>query len=121
MGGRLADLAFKTRNFQPGPGTHSPRTHDGSPKTRFGSGAKCTLEGEKEFRQKPGPGAYTQKWSTLQSSSPRYGFGSGTRDETKLKLAVPGPGTYKPKTIIGADGPAKTMAGTLAWAPAAKE
>jgi len=53
--------------------------------------------------------------------SPRFGFGSGTRDETKLKLQVPGPGSYKPKTITGADGPAKTMSATLKFAPAVKE
>jgi len=58
MAAKLEDLAFKTRNFQPGPGTHTPRRHDGSPRTKFGSGQKCRLEGEKEFRQKPGPGAY---------------------------------------------------------------
>jgi len=59
MGGKLADLAFKTANFQPGPGTHDVRRYNGSPNTKFGTGQRTSLDGGKEMKGKPGPGAYT--------------------------------------------------------------
>ena len=79
MGGKLQDLAFKTANFAPGPGTHEPRQHNGSPNTKFGSGQRTSLDGGKEMKGKPGPGTYAQNFDPLKPKAPKFGFGSGTR------------------------------------------
>ena len=49
----------------------------------------------------PGPGNY-QSTLTDKKASPKYGFGSSTRETPgKSKLNVPGPGTYKLKSTVG--------------------
>lgn len=49
----------------------------------------------------PGPGNYQASLND-KKSSPKYGFGSSTRDTgNKAKLVVPGPGAYKLKSTIG--------------------
>lgn len=55
------------------------------------------------------------------NASPRFGFGSGKRDDMARKTGVPGPGHYTAASIIGKDGPAKTMAATIDWAPERRE
>ena len=121
MGGKLQDLAFKTANFAPGPGTHEPSRHNGSPNTKFGSGQRSSLDGGKETLGKPGPGQYQGSVDGIKNRSPKFGFGSGKRADMVSRLSVPGPGTYAAKAILGMDGPSKTMASTLAFEPARKE
>jgi len=49
----------------------------------------------------PGPGNY-QNSMTDKKQAPKYGFGSSTRETgNKVKLNVPGPGSYKLKSSIG--------------------
>ena len=54
----------------------------------------------------PGPGNYEAHLKD-KKDAPKYGFGSSTRDE-KLKLNVPGPGSYRINSSIG-DVPAYAM------------
>jgi len=121
MGGKLQDLAFKTANFAPGPGTHEPSIHNGSPNTKFGSGQRSSLDGGKETLGKPGPGQYQGSVDGIKNRSPKFGFGSGKLADMVSRLSVPGPGTYAAKAILGMDGPSKTMASTLAFEPTRKE
>ena len=49
----------------------------------------------------PGPGNYEAHLKT-KKDSPKYGFGSSTRDgQHGKKLNVPGPGAYRLKSTIG--------------------
>ena len=49
----------------------------------------------------PGPGNYEATLKT-KKDSPKYGFGSSTRDGgMNKKLNVPGPGSYLVKSFIG--------------------
>lgn len=48
----------------------------------------------------PGPGNY-ESHMKQKKDSPKYGFGSSTRDGQMKKLNVPGPGSYKLKSSIG--------------------
>jgi len=54
----------------------------------------------------PGPGNYEAHLNN-RKDAPKYGFGSSTRDE-KIRLNVPGPGSYKLNSSIG-DVPAYSM------------
>ena len=47
----------------------------------------------------PGPGNY-EATMKQKRDSPKYGFGSSTRDAQK-KMQVPGPGAYRLKSSIG--------------------
>ena len=71
----------------------------------------------------PGPGQYTSKIDPLIKSSPKFGFGTGNRDDSteKLKKYVPGPGTYDSGNIIGKDGPSKSMGIKPSTSPIEKE
>ena len=83
MGGKLEDLEFKKRNFQPGPGNYEIKPRDSIPSMKFGTGSRTSLDGGKEVKMKPGPGAYTGNSTTVQKSSPKFGFGSSTREGFK--------------------------------------
>jgi len=120
MGTKLQDLEFKNRNFQPGPGNYEVKVRDSVPTMKFGTGSRTSLDGGKEMAAKPGPGTYTgSKTSTLRAS-PKFGFGSSTRDGFKT-LAVPGPGNYASKTYTGRDGPNYSMGALTTYAPKQKE
>ena len=64
---------------------------------KFGSGSRSNLEGGKETKLKPGPGAYTANNFFVQKQSPKFGFGSSVREPGTSKLNVPGPGNYTAK------------------------
>ena len=54
-----------------------------------------------DTRMGPGPGNYDIVMEN-KKSSPKFGFGSSTRDgQTARRLAVPGPGSYELKSMIG--------------------
>ena len=58
----------------------------------------------------PGPGNYQISF-TNKRGSPKYGFGTSTRETgKKTKLNVPGPGAYKLRSAIG-DVPDHAMPG----------
>jgi len=70
---------------------------------------------------KPGPGAFNQDKQSILNSAPKFGFGSGTREEIASKLKVPGPGSYGAKNMIGRDGPSTSMGAITSYTPHIKE
>lgn len=76
MGGKLEDIEFKKRNFQPGPGRYEGEKQHNIPSMKFGTGQRSQLDGDKETKMKPGPGNYSADPSKVQRSAPRFGFGS---------------------------------------------
>jgi len=54
----------------------------------------------------PGPGKYD---TVSIKSSPRFGFGSGSRPDPVKRSGVPGPGHYKIATLVGTEGYKSTM------------
>jgi hypothetical protein len=98
MGAKLEDIEFKKRNFQPGPGNYQPEKRNDIPSMKFGSGQRADMDGGKEGKVKPGPGAYTSNNFYVQRNSPKFGFGSSIRESgSASKLKVPGPGNYAAK------------------------
>lgn len=74
---------------------------------KFGTGSRAQLDGGKEGKMKPGPGAYDGNVYTTVHASPKFGFGSGKRTEEadfKAKRFVPGPGQYMSKSFVGHEG-----------------
>ena len=70
MGGKLEDLEFKKRNFSPGPGNYEVKVRNSIPSMKFGSGMRTSLEGGKEMKLKPGPGAYSGEYTRVKNQSP---------------------------------------------------
>ena len=87
---------------------------------KFGSGSRTSLDGGKEQLQKPGPGAYAGHTSKIQKQSPKFGFGSSTREGFKT-LNVPGPGNYASQGYTGRDGPTYSMGALTTYKPKEKE
>ena len=87
---------------------------------KFGTGSRTSFDGGKESLLKPGPGAYAGDPTKIQKQSPRFGFGSSTRDKFK-SLNVPGPGNYASKTFTGRDGPNYSMGALSTYYPREKE
>ena len=87
---------------------------------RFGTGSRTSIEGGKESKFKPGPGAYAGDASKVQRASPKFGFGSSTRDKLRT-LDVPGPGNYAPRLFTGRDGPTYSMGALSTYEPKEKE
>ena len=100
MGSKLEDIEFKKRNFQPGPGNYEVKVNKSIPSMKFGTGSRTSLDGGRESSFKPGPGAYAGDPTRIQKQSPKFGFGSSTRDKLKT-LSVPGPGNYAAKIFTG--------------------
>ena len=120
MGSKLEDIEFKKRNFQPGPGNYEVKINKSIPSMKFGSGSRTSLDGGRESSFKPGPGAYAGDPTRIQKQSPKFGFGSSTRDKLKT-LSVPGPGNYASKTFTGRDGPNFSMGALTTYQPKEKE
>jgi hypothetical protein len=125
MGSKLEDIEFKKRNFQPGPGAYAIKSQDNPASMKFGSGSRTSLEGGKEGKMKPGPGAYDEAnlYSTMKAP-PRFSFGSGIRTEEanlKMRKFVPGPGTYHSKSFVGKEGNHLTMGSQLKYDQPSKE
>lgn len=71
----------------------------------------------------PGPGGHSPDYRALKTAAPRFGFGSEVRRDSavdKLKW-TPGPGTYAIPTVIGKEGPSKTLHAALTYSPELKE
>jgi len=100
----------KVRHTAPGPGTYPIVTVDKTtkyttpPSFAFGSSDRSAKFGHAA----PGPGAYTP--FDPNAVTPKFGFGSATRDSgSGTRARTPGPGTYEP--MKGNDGPRFTAAG----------
>ena len=104
MGSKLDDIEFGKQKYKPGPGNYEVMPRTSIPSMKFGTGSRTSLDGGKEMKSKPGPGAYSGEPHNIQKSSPKFGFGSSTREGFKT-LNVPGPGNYASKTFSGKDGP----------------
>ena len=65
MGAKLENIEFKKRNFQPGPGNYEIKPRDSIPSMKFGTGSRSSLDGGKEIKMKPGPGAYAGDAHTI--------------------------------------------------------
>lgn len=71
----------------------------------------------------PGPGGHSPDYRAAKTAAPSFGFGTENRKDNaveKLKY-IPGPGTYAIPTVIGKDGPSKTLHSALTYSPEAKE
>ena len=91
---------------------------------KFGTGSRVSLDGGKESKAKPGPGAYVANFYSTIQSSPKFGFGTGTRTEepnSKANKFVPGPGQYMSKSFVGQEGSKISMGAILSLDPAEKE
>lgn len=80
------------------------------------------MDGGKEGRFKPGPGVYSANPAHVQHRSPKYAFGTDSREDiSKLGSKTPGPGSYMARTFTGFENPQFSMGQTLMWKPHAKE
>ena len=120
MGAKVMDIEFSKQTYKPGPGNYEPNARSSIPSMKFGTGSRTSLDGGKEVKYKPGPGAYSGDAHNVQKSSPKFGFGSSTREGFKT-LNVPGPGNYASKTYTGKDGPNYSMGALSTYAPKVKE
>ena len=94
--------------LSPGPGAYESRDNLEESKRgpRFGSQVRNnSLSGPA-----PGPGAYEQHTETLKQASPKFGFGTQSRDKAfKVRHFSPGPGAYQLPGLVGPTGPKKSM------------
>ena len=89
---------------------------------KFGTGQRASLDGGKEGRYKPGPGAHSAKPEHVLYCAPKFGFGTELRDEiSKLAPKTPGPGSYMARTFTGFENPKFSMGQQLQWQPHKKE
>ena len=73
-------------------------------------------------RNTPGPGGHSPDYRALKTAAPRFGFGTETRKgPTATPKWAPGPGTYAIPTVIGNDGPSKSLHAAITYSPEAKE
>jgi len=107
----------KKKNI-PGPGSYNlqdARNPNQAHAARFsiGTGSRIAIGGGKEALSKPGPGNYESNTNT-KKNAPKYGFGSMTRPNiVRGNSTSPAPGSYNHRTLIGADGPSKTLSPKL--------
>ncbi|CDW84498.1 UNKNOWN [Stylonychia lemnae] len=110
MGARYKTLDQKLKDGIPGPGEYQNAndTNKSIPSMKFGTSSRLSLEINKNI---PGPGDYVGNFENISRAAPKFGFGSGQRDDSlgKLKKFIPGPGQYEPPEIIGKEGQSKSM------------
>lgn len=120
-------MGAKLRNASgllvPGPGTYDARADmviESVKSLRFGTGqrSQMALAGA---RNVPGPGGHSPDYRALKTAAPAFGFGSENRKDGAAKLKTPGPGTYAIPSVIGKDGPSKTLHSALNYSPELKE
>lgn len=114
--GQKLNTASNERN--PGPGTYNHKGTLEVPSSKFGTSQRISLNPNE--KGSPGPGQHNPDFKKVKNDAPRYGFGSESRNSSKLKNYVPGPGNYELRTLIG-DGPKQTMHATIDYTPAKKE
>ena len=89
----------KETTVVPGAGSYNPspeNTKKKEPSYLMGAKLGSSLVTNNKV---PGPGNYEMHLKD-KKDAPKYGFGSSTREE-KLKLNVPGPGSYRINSSIG--------------------
>jgi hypothetical protein len=122
MGAKLKN-DFSPMKNNPGPGTYELMNRDNSNMNRSAQWKMGSQERLPKMRTTnmlvPGPGNYQISLSN-KTTAPRYGFGSGTRDEMKTKLQVPGPGQYVAKSVIGTEGTKSSMHAKIEYKPIEK-
>jgi hypothetical protein len=52
----------------------------------------------------PGSGSYSPDYRNLKNASPRFGFGTETRNTKDRKKFIPGPGNYTHMNLTGMEG-----------------
>jgi len=112
MGIKIRDQINDFKEKIPGPGqyevfnmTHSRIKRE--PAFSVGTGKRQDIAGLKHKQDMPGPGNYSVlDDSTVKRNAPKYGFGTGKRDDSneKSKTNLVGPGAYEIKLVIGAEG-----------------
>lgn len=67
----------------------------------------------------PGPGYHSPDFKKLYKQAPQVGFGSEKRKtkEVEILKSNPGPGDYKLPSIIGNDGPSKSISPSRRFVP----
>lgn len=79
----------------PGPGAYTDKERLGKEASNYTMGSKAK---DGRLLDGPGPGTYDHRVSAGQQLSPRYGFGSATRNSTQ-RASNPGPGAYVEKQL----------------------
>lgn len=62
-------------------------------------------------------------FNKVKNASPKFGFGSGTRDsgENIKQKNLPGPGNYELKGLVGNEGLKSSMHRTIEYSPEKRE
>mmetsp|Transcript_36792 Transcript_36792/g.64824 ORF Transcript_36792/g.64824 Transcript_36792/m.64824 type:complete len:225 (+) Transcript_36792:74-748(+) len=84
----------------PGPGQYEVRGKIGAESLQYGIQGKAQATTRSST---PGPGTYKPCWEPTQTSSPKYGQGSSTREKLKPSKD-PGPGQYEAMKTLGGNG-----------------
>ena len=119
MGSKLENEKNLPSRNNPGPGQYDLQNKDNanmhSPK-KFSMGSSQRAQMARNSIA-PGPGNYGSTFAD-KMMSPRYGFGSSQRSNLAGKQAnVPGPGQYKPKEVMGKEGPLNSMHCKIEYKP----
>jgi hypothetical protein len=108
MAYRLPDL--KPATTIPGPGAYDSSTSKASleisKSLKFGKEARGKMESP-NAKLVPGPGNHSPNFSVTKYDSPKYRFGSSTRNSLNRTIA-PGPGQYQTNSFIG-EGPKNSI------------
>ena len=116
-----AKLKNSSTLLVPGPGTYDASKDaiiESVKSLKFGTGQRTQLA-HRGTRNVPGPGGHSPDYRALKTAAPSFGFGTENRSHAaveKLKF-IPGPGTYAIPSVIGKDGPSKTLHSTLNYSP----
>eukprot|EP00347_Sterkiella_histriomuscorum_P006966 403350761 len=108
MGSRYKTLDQKMKAGVPGPGEYDQERQKSIPSIKFGTSSRQSFDIKKHM---PGPGEYVGNFDNVNKAAPKYGFGTGKREDSleKLRKFIPGPGQYQQTDIMGKDGPSKSM------------
>lgn len=116
LGSRTNTLPDNSKN--PGPGNYNISTNKNlvKPSYVFGTEPKTSLSNLNiptnvpKWNKDPGPGQYAPNDNYVNTSHPKYSFGTSSRLEP-LNNTNPGPGEYKLRPKFGNEGPVSTMHG----------
>ena len=106
----------------PGPGAYEKNKNDleSIKSMKFGTGQRSDMA-KANAKLNPGPGAHEPDYKVQRHSSPKFGFGSETRNQKlDMKKQTPGPGNYSLGNLVGG-GLSKTMHATIGYSPEKKE
>lgn len=103
------DLDAKELLAKPGPGQYTPKvsySQKQSPNYKIGSSLREKYYLKDRYKHElPPPNIYNPKYDNVKNKSPSTGLGFGERSiMSKTFTNTPGPGSYKPPSMIG-EGP----------------